>query len=301
MKDYILYFIKGLAVGAANIIPGVSGGTIALVTGIFEDLINSLKSIDIKAIKLFFSGRFKEFEEHTNFLFMLAVFGGAALGIYLIAFILSPLFANYPRFVWSFFFGLILASVYFVGKTIKKWTTGVIITFIIGTAVAVIISVMLNPAVENSSVWYVFICGIVAICSMILPGLSGSYVLLLMGNYELVMINAVKNLDLTILIPLLTGALFGLLAFSHLLSWVLKKFRDYTIAILTGFIFGSLGILWPWKNEITTFFLGKETTVGYEWFLPQGLSAEVFVSVALMLGGVLLIWFIEHLANKSSN
>lgn len=299
IKKYITLFLKGIGVGAANIIPGVSGGTIALITGIFEELVLAIKSININASRLLFTGRFKEFQEKTNFMFLVFVFGGAAAGIYVLAFILEPLFRDYPQYVWAFFFGLILASVIVVGSTIRKWPASVILFFIAGTVIAVYITVMLKPANENDTVWYVFICGIVAICSMILPGLSGSYVLLLMGNWELVMIRSVKNMDMHVLIPLLLGAIVGLISFSHLLAWVFKKYKDHTIAILIGFIFGSLGILWPWKNEITQILQdGREKVIGYKWYIPATLNSEVAIAVSLMVIGIIIIWLIEKLAKE---
>src|SRR5690606_21442029 len=158
--------------------------------------------------------------------------------------LLEYLFLNYPVFVWAFFFGLVLASVWFVGKTVKKWHVGSVLSLLVGTLIAVLISIM-SPASENEAIWYLFICGIVAMCSMILPGLSGSVVLILLGNYQLVMIQAVSQFRLDILLPVGAGAVIGLVAFSHVLSWLLKRFPDSTIALLTGFILGSLGILWP--------------------------------------------------------
>jgi len=304
IREYALLFLKGLGVGAANIIPGVSGGTIALITGIFEELINSIKSIDLKAVRLLFTGKFRQFLAHTNFFFLVAVFGGAATGIYLLAFILEPLFRDHPHFVWAFFFGLILASVIFVGRKVGKWSPAVIAFFIAGTAVAIFVTTMLKPASENDAMGYVFICGIVAICSMILPGLSGSYVLLLMGNYELVMIHSVKNMDFSILLPLLVGAFFGLISFAYLLAWIFKRYRDQTISLLIGFIFGSLGILWPWKDAVMqTFQGGKEKVIGYDWYLPASLNKEVLTCILLAIAGFLIVWLVEKLAgdDKENN
>lgn len=299
IKKYVTLFLKGIGIGAANIIPGVSGGTIALITGIFEELVLAIKSINVNALGLLFTGRFKDFQKRTNFMFLVFVFGGAAAGIYALAFILEPLFRDYPQYVWAFFFGLILASVFFVGSTIRKWSASVVLLFLAGTVIAVCITVMLRPANENDAIWYVFVCGIIAICSMILPGLSGSYVLLLMGNWELVMIRSVKNLDLHVLIPLLLGAVVGLISFSHLLAWVFRKFKDHTIAILIGFIFGSLGILWPWKNEIIQIFQdGREKAIGYKWYMPATIDAEVVITVSMIVVGIIVIWLIEKLATK---
>ena len=298
---YINLILKGAGMGAANIIPGVSGGTIALITGIFEKLIDSIKSFDIKAIKLILGGKFKAFAQYVNLWFLVAVFGGAAISVFSLAKLLQFLFENYEIQVYAFFFGLILASVFFVGKTIQKWNISVIITFIIGTVIAIILSV-LNPAAENSNPIYLVICGVVAICSMILPGLSGSFVLLLMGNYELIMINAVADLNLKIIIPVGIGAVGGLIAFSHFLSWVYKKFRDQTIAILTGFILGSLVILWPWKtpviNEELSAIKGEEVIEGYNRFIPESLSTEVLVVIVLIILGIISIWLVEKLAKE---
>lgn len=287
--------------GAANVIPGVSGGTIALITGIFEELIDSIKSFDLKAIKLLFSGKINEFIKHINFWFLLAVFGGAVLCVLSLAKLLQFLFENNEVQVYAFFFGLILASVYYVGKTVQKWNLSVIVTFIVGTVIAVVISV-LNPATENHNLVYLLICGVVAICSMILPGLSGSFVLLLMGNYKLIMIDAVADLNFKILIPVAIGAVGGLVAFSHILSWVYKKFRDQTISFLTGFILGSLAIIWPWKNtlidEELSVIKGEDVVIGYERYMPAAFNQEVVVVIAFILLGIISIWAVEKYASK---
>lgn len=306
MKEYISLIFKGAAMGAANVIPGVSGGTIALITGIFEKLIDSIKSFNLTAIKLFFSGKFKEFADYVNLWFVVSIFLGVGVSIFSLAKLLDYLFINYPVYIWSFFFGLILASVIFVAKTIGKWNIGVIISFIVGTACAVFISV-LNPATENDSFFYIFVCGIVAACSMILPGLSGSFILILMGNYKLLMIDAVKDLVIVNLIPLIAGAGFGLIAFSHVLSWIFKKFKDQTIAVLSGFILGSLSILWPWKEELYVkddageFIIkdGEKLIEGYTRYVPE-FSTEVTIAIALMIVGFVSIWAIEKFAETKS-
>ncbi len=325
MKQHILNFIKGFGMGAANVIPGVSGGTIALITGIFERLINSVKSFDLKAIKLIFKGKFKEFAKHTDLVFLMAVFLGAGISVISLAKGLEYLFINYPIFIWSYFFGLILASVYFVGKTIEKWKIPVILSFIIGAAIAISITV-LKPASENDSFIYLILCGIVGISSMILPGLSGSFVLILMGNYEL-LLSSVNELiasispaisgdfsqmfdALMIIIPVGIGLVIGLLAFSHLLSWIYKKFKNQTIALLTGFILGSLGIIWPWKNSfdkneilLQTNNFGKlliaedVKVYSFQQYFPS-LDSVFFISIALIIIGIVSIWIIEKTAKK---
>jgi len=293
---YITTFCKGVAMGAANVIPGVSGGTIALITGVFERLINAIKSFNINALKLALARRFDALAIHIDLAFLIALFAGIAAAIISLAKVLKFLFAFYPIYVWSFFFGLVLTSIFFVGKTVEKWAPSTIISFILGTAVAVIISV-LTPASENSAFSYLILCGIVAMCSMILPGLSGSFVLVLMGNYQLVMINAVSDMNLTVLLPVALGAAIGLIAFSHLLSWVLKKFPDQTIAILTGFITGSLGILWPWKIAVTRQFGDKIKTIGYTWHLPE-INAGLIIALLFIILGVATIVATEVLAGK---
>ncbi|PCJ25032.1 MAG: DUF368 domain-containing protein [Flavobacteriales bacterium] len=299
IKDYLFLSLKGVAMGAANVIPGVSGGTIALITGIFEELINSIKSFNLTAIKLLVTGKFKAFAQHINLGFLIAVFLGVGVSIISIARLFDYLFTNHPIYIWSFFFGLILASIYSVAKTISKVSVGVIICFIIGGGIALTIT-FLTPATENGKMWYLFMCGVIAACSMILPGLSGSFILILLGNYQLIMIDAVNKLDIKTLAPVAIGAGIGLLGFSHVLSWVFKKFKDQTIALLSGFILGSLPILWPWKEEITETFNNKIKVVGYEWKIPTDFNQEVIFALALILVGIISIWLLEKVANKSN-
>jgi len=307
LSKYINLILKGFAMGAANVIPGVSGGTIALITGVFERLINAIKSFNATAVKLLFQGKFKSLIEHVDLYFLIALFSGMIASVITLARLLKYLFANYTVFVWAFFFGLILASVYYVGKTIKKWNLSVIITFAIGSAIAVSIS-MLNPATENDSFYYLILCGVVAICSMILPGLSGSFILILLGNYELVMIQAVNDLDLSIIFPVMIGAVGGLIAFSHILSWIYKKHKDQTVSVLTGFILGSLAILWPWKNQIykldsTGDFVlkeGEKIVQGYTRYMPESFSQEVIAAIGFMILGIITISLIEKVASKHS-
>ena len=296
MNQYIANFFKGLGVGSANVIPGVSGGTIALITGIFERLINALKSFNLTAIKLFFSGKFKEFAQHTDLWFLASVGAGVVAAILSIARLFEFLFAEYPIYLWSFFFGMILVSIYYVGITIEKFNWKVLVSFVIGTAIALFIAFG-TPAKENSNFIYLMICGAVATCSMILPGLSGSFVLVLMGNYQLIMIDAVNDLNLKILFPVAVGGVVGLLAFSHLLSWIFKNYRDITIAVLTGFILGSMPIIWPWKNDVITYFGSKAKVTGYEYYLPE-LNLDFSIALVIMLIGAALIVLTEKMAKK---
>lgn len=305
--QHIVYALKGMGMGAANVIPGVSGGTVALITGVFERIINAIKSFDAKAINLFFRGRFKEFFTHIDFLFLLALGSGMVISIVSLARIFKFLFASYPIYIWAFFFGLILASIYYVGKTISKWSLSVIIAFVFGAVAAVWISFM-NPAMQNDSFWYLVICGVVAVCSMILPGLSGSFVLILMGNYELVMIDAVNEMNLNVLGPVILGGIAGIITLSHVLSWVYKKYKDQTISTLTGFILGSLSILWPWKDEIHrvdelgNFILkdGEKIVQGYDLIIPNSLNTEVIIAIFLAIVGYIVIALMERFAKAKS-
>ena len=306
IKNYFFLILKGIGMGAANIIPGVSGGTIALITGVFERLIDAIKSFNLTALKLLLNWKIKDLIKHIDLYFLIAVFGGAVISVFTLAFLLKYLFEHYEVQVLAYFFGLIMASVYFVGRTIEKWNTGVIITFVIGTAIAVLISVM-NPATQNDSFLYLIICGVVAICSMILPGLSGSYVLLLMGNYQLVMLDAVSDLNLKILLPVIIGAVGGLIAFSHFLSWVYKKYKNQTIATLSGFILGSLAVIWPWKvniyakDEMGDLIIkdGEKIIQGWERYLPE-LNMSFIWAIAFVILGILTIWVIEKLAARQN-
>jgi len=303
LKFYLVLILKGIAMGAANVIPGVSGGTIALITEIFERLIDAIKSFDLKAIKLLLKGKFGSFAKHTDLYFLLAIIVGVVIAIVTLARLFDFLFNEYPVYIWAFFFGLVLASVYFVGRRISKVNTAVVLTFITGTAIAIAIS-FLSKGQESDNFFYLLLCGVAAICSMILPGLSGSFILFIMGNYRLVAIDAINDRDLGILIPVLIGAAGGLIAFSHILSWVFKKFRDETISILTGFILGSVSILWPWQKEEylkdTAGELimkdGEMVITHYSRYIPEQFGNEFWIAIACVLAGILSIWIIEKLA-----
>ena len=191
---------------------------------------------------------------------------------------------------------MILVSIYYVGITIKQINIKTIIAFLVGTAIALFIAFG-TPAKENSNLIYLIICGAVATCSMILPGLSGSFVLVLMGNYQLIMIDAVNNLDLKILLPVLFGGIVGLLAFSHLLSWIFKNYRDITIAVLTGFILGSMPIIWPWKNDIITYYGSESKVTGYDYYFPE-INIEFAIALVILLIGAGVIILTEKMAKK---
>jgi putative membrane protein len=309
MIQSVIIFFKGIAMGAANVIPGVSGGTVALITGIFERIINAIKNtVSTKSASLFFSGKLKQWFQYTDFGFVIALGLGIVFAMISIARILEFLFSQYPIYVWAFFFGLVLASVWFVAKTVQKWDVAVIVFLIVGTALALSMA-LLKPMSENSSFFYLMVCGAIAACSMILPGLSGSFVLVLMGNYELVMIHSINEADFSVLLPVIIGAGVGLLLFSYLLSWIFKKFRNQTIALLSGFMFGSLLIIWPWKetiwktNENGSFMLsrnGDKIVESYNWLIPQQLNSETLLGVVFIFIGIACIYLTELIAKKKS-
>ena len=299
MIQYVSIFLKGVAMGAANVIPGVSGGTIALITGIYERLINAIKSFDMGAIKLLLSGKLKDFWQYIDGSFVLAIFLGIGISIVSLAKLLEYLLETQETYTMAFFFGLILLSIYFVGKTVNKWDFSSVFMLLLGTAIAIGIA-LLAPAGEDNSFFYVFLCGIVAICSMILPGLSGSFVLIIMGNYALIL-RSIGEADMGILLPLALGCAAGLIAFSHLLSWIFKNYHDQTIALMTGFILGSLAIIWPWKNTLTETIIRegkdpKEVVTGYEWFVPSFELNSTWIAVGLVVLGMLAIWIVEKSA-----
>ncbi|MFC0019771.1 DUF368 domain-containing protein [Roseibacillus persicicus] len=256
MREFVLTALKGFAMGAANVIPGVSGGTIAFITGIYERLILALKNFDVATVKLLFKGRFKEAAEKVDLLFLIALGVGSVVSIVVLAGALGSGFERYPLLVWAFFFGLIAASIPLVGKMITRWSPLVIGLGVLGCALAVSL-VFLPPAQENTNPIYLGLCGVVAICSMIIPGLSGSFVLVLMGNYKLIMLDSVSALSslelgeaLPILIPVGVGAVVGLIVLSRFLNWLFKNYHNEAVGLITGFVLGSLAVIWPWKEEI---------------------------------------------------
>jgi putative membrane protein len=296
LRIVVVLALKGMAMGAANVIPGVSGGTIAFVTGIYERLINALKSIDLVALRLLFRFKIKEFSSHIDLPFLLAIFAGVFISILSLAKALEYAFEYYEVLTLAFFFGLIVASIFGVGRQISKMSFSVAVTFIIGAAIALSIAFM-TPATANDGFFYVFLCGIVAVCSMILPGLSGSYILLLMGNYVLVL-RSISSFDFGVLIPLLLGCVAGLAIFSRLLSFLFSYYKDATISLLTGFVAGSLLIIWPWKNtEMEEVSAGKMKAVGYDWYLPS-LDTQFFIAVGLAIMGFILVWAMERFSQQ---
>ena len=309
MKEHLATFLKGFAMGAANVVPGVSGGTIALITGIYERLIGALKSFDLEAVKMGLGFRVSELWRKIDGRFLTALGLGVAASILTLAKVLKWGFESHPTVVWSLFFGLIAASIPSVGRLIRNWTPGVIGLFVAGMLVAVSMA-FLSPASENTGTVYLGLCGIAAMCSMIIPGLSGSFVLLLMGNYELVALDTINTLRegnlgdaLPVLMPVGIGAVLGLLVLARVLGWLFENHHDKAMAVITGFVAGSLAIIWPWKDSITENFEKggevKEKIVGYEnWRFPDFSTGEVWLQLGALGLGVLLIVGVEGVARK---
>ncbi len=293
---------KGAAMGAANVIPGVSGGTVAFLTGIYERLIRALKSVDLAAIGLLRRGDLRGFAKHIDLFFLVPLGVGAVLSILTLARVLKWAFAQHETLVWAFFFGLIAASVPSVARKVKRWSPLAIGALVVGTAIAFSMA-FLGRAEENDGFVYLMLCGVVSICSMITPGLSGSFVLLLLGNYELVMIDAVNWIRtepmsaVRILTPVLLGAGAGVVVLSRFLTWLFRVYHDVAVALIAGFVAGSLAVIWPWKETVVETFVKadgevKEKVTGFEnWHLPDWGAGATWIAVSLMVaGGVLVTW-----------
>ena len=299
IKDYLFISLKGMGMGAADIVPGVSGGTIAFITGIYEELINSLKSINISAVKLLFQFKIKDFWKAVNGNFLAALVFGILLSIKSLATLITYFLEEQPILTWSFFFGLIVASAIVIAKKITEWKPRTIIALLLGIGIAYMITEV-TPAETPTSYWFLFLSGALAICAMILPGISGAFILLLLGKYEYIL-NALSAFKLDVIAVVGCGAVVGLLSFSNLLSWLLKKYHNMTIGLLSGFMIGSLNKVWPWKQTVSTFIdrHGVEKPLLQEKILPhtfeslQGQDSQLLFGILLAIAGFLLIWIME--------
>jgi putative membrane protein len=305
LKDYLLVTLKGIGMGAADVIPGVSGGTIAFITGIYEELLSSIKNLP-RAFRDLISNKFnlKLFWRNLNGNFLLALMTGIGISIITLARLMTWLLANHPILVWSFFFGLILASVWFVLKNIDKWKASYFLSLALGIAVGYMITVV-SPAETPDSLWFIFLSGAIAICAMILPGISGSFILLLLGKYQYILA-ALNTFDIPVLVTFALGAVIGIISFSHFLSWLLKHYNYLTIAFLGGIMFGSLNKIWPWKQvvESTTNSHGEIIPVLEKNILPGAYSeltassSMILYAVAMALIGFSLIFVMDAVAKK---
>ena len=248
---YIVLALKGCAMGMADVVPGVSGGPIAFISGIYEELLDSIRSVDATALRLLLRFRLAEFWRHINGRFLLPVLLGIAVAIFSLARLMTYLLTNQPIAIWSFFFGLIVASALLVARQIGRWDWRTVLAFAVGAAAAWWITVA-TPAETPDDWWFVMLSGAIAICAMILPGISGAFILLLLGKYQYIM-HAVGEFDIPVIAVFVIGAAAGIISFSHLLSWLLKHWHDVTVAVLMGFMVGSLNKVWPWKETVETY------------------------------------------------
>ena len=295
-KEYLSLSLKGMAMGAADIIPGVSGGTIAFISGIYEELIETINNVNFEAIKKLKNNGIKSFWTHINGNFLIALLTGIAISIMSLAKVITHLLETHSQLLWGFFFGLIVASVYIVGKQVNKWDINNIISLIIGSSIAFYITI-LNPMQNPDALWFVFLAGSIAICAMILPGISGSFILLLLGSYEFILV-AIKDFKLDVITIFGVGCITGLLAFSKLLNWLFKKYHDITIALLTGFLIGSLNKIWPWKETIQTRINSHGEIVPFiqSNVLPSNFEGDsnIIEVILLSLIGLVLIYLLER-------
>ena len=289
--------------GSADVIPGVSGGTIALITGIYEELIQAIRSIDTAMLKKILKSDFKGALAHVHIRFLMSVFVGIGIAILSLARLMNYLLHHQPVYTWSLFFGLIVASIFVVGRQINNWGGIAGISFIAGTAAATLI-VSLIPVATPESLWFIFLCGLVAICAMILPGISGAFILLILGKYEFITAT-LKNPFLAhnalIIAVFGSGCVIGLLGFSRVLNFLLQRFHNLTIAFLTGLMTGSLLKIWPWKEVIETRMIrGKAHVIWGGNVLPESLGTEVVFAVVLAIIGFIAVMVIEGLSRKKA-
>jgi len=326
--DNLFLFIKGLSMGAANKVPGVSGGTVAFVVGFYEELIYSLQKINRKAFKLLIYGRFKSFYYYVNAPFLIFIFGGSMFSYFSVSKLLDFLIKHYELYVWSAFFGMIIGSIYYVSKEFKDWRFKNVIAIIIGILTGVLISI-LEPATQNDNLLFVFLCGIVGVSGMTLPGLSGSFIVMLMGNYVLLLVDSVNMLFKTlteiisgnfsfidnpirihylkIIGSFTAGSAFGLVVTSHILGYVLKHWHQIVTALIIGFISGSLGTVWPFKKAIYKLIdgtvaidaNGNKIVQDYHRYIPNLNQTETWYALLFILLGILLLLFLEWYGRKN--
>ena len=303
MQSLIALIAKGMAMGAADVVPGVSGGTIAFITGIYDRLLNALKQVPA-GIKALFSDGFKAAWDTVDGTFLLCVFGGILCSILSFAHLISYLLATYPEMLWSFFFGLILVSGFHMLRQVSQWQLGTVVALVSGIAFSYWVGVLSPNQLTPEPVTF-FFAGALAICAMILPGISGSFILLMLGLYSAVM-EAVKGLDIMTMAIFGSGCLLGLLTFSHVLSWLLKKYHNLTISLLTGLMIGALGKVWPWKETISTRInsSGEEVPLLQNNISPfayesvTGQPAFLMESVVLMVLAIALVLTIEYMGKR---
>lgn len=297
--QYTIIAFKGMAMGIAELVPGVSGGTIAFVAGIYEEFITSINNLNTSTLKTWKKEGFKAFWRKLNGNFSMTLLLGMLTSIFLFSTTISWLLEDHPIPTWSFFFGLVLASVIFVAKAIKKWNLAIILLLVLGTVIAYFITT-LPPTQNSDSLPFLFLSGAVGICAMILPGISGSFILVLLGSYKTIL-EAVHEKDIKVILVVGAGAIFGLLSFAKVLKWMFTKYKNSTLAVLSGFILGSLNKIWPWKKILETKTIGhKVITLKEQSISPFAFEGDHQIMYAILAAiiGFSLIFILEKLASK---
>lgn len=299
--QYAIISLKGMAMGAADVVPGVSGGTIAFISGIYEELLSSVSSVNFKSLQILRKEGLKSFWKAINGNFLAALLVGIFISIISLAKLISWALENEPILVWSFFFGLVLASIIYVGKQISEWDFIVISVLVFGIGFAYYITTLEPIITENSSLLFIFMAGAIAICAMILPGISGAFILVLLGAYKPVL-DAIDEKDIKLLAALAFGAIVGLLTFSKILKWLFVRYRNLTLAILTGFIIGSLNKIWPWKEVISwrVNSKGEQVPFNEESIFPNAFNGDpqLFMAIVLAIFGFSMILILEKLSKN---
>jgi putative membrane protein len=297
-KDYLILGIKGFCMGAADVVPGVSGGTMAFILGIYRELIESIRSLDLYVVKNIFKGQFKKAFKHTKWPFLLPVAMGILTAIFSIAQLLSWLLDTHPIFIWAFFFGLVLASIIYIAKELESWRISMVAWMMAGSFSSFYIVGQI-PAETPETAWFLFFSGALAICAMILPGISGAFILVLLGKYAYVL-NAVKNHDYLILLIVSAGAAFGLVAFVRVLHWLFHRYQQVTIALLSGLMLGSLRKIWPFKESLSTPQSVHASSIISPHYnvIPAEFNQEVILALIMMLIGVLIVALLNFMANR---
>jgi putative membrane protein len=290
--------------GAADVVPGVSGGTVAFITGIYDELLHSIKAIDLEAFRLLYKFKLVDFWKKINGNFLIVLFAGIASSLLSLAKIVIYLLAHHPILIWSFFFGLIMISAPLVLREIKKWEAGTALTFILGIGIAYAVTI-LSPTQSPEYLWFIFLAGALAICAMILPGISGAFILLLIGKYQY-MITAILEFNIPVILVFAGGCVLGLMGFSRFLTWILAQYHHATVALLAGFMLGSLNKVWPWREvlEYATNSKGEQIAVFDKSILPwnylsvTGKDPQLFQAILMMALGVFIIVLIEKIAAR---
>lgn len=296
IKQYISTFFKGMAMGIVNVIP-VSSGTVSLIIGVFERFINSIKSLNLKAFKLLFKGEFSEFAKRTDIKFLLTLIAGIMAGMILTAISLKAILNKYEEEAYAFFMGLIIASIIYVLGMIGKKTPKMLILMFVATAVSFYLSIKSNPY-PNDNFLYLILCGAVGSLGMIVPGISGSHLMLVMGNYELIVTQAIPQIaklstfgqGMMVLLPFIIGAIIAIILVSHLLSWLMKEYRNETLSVLSGFMIGSLPVVYPWKEVLPGMY-------DYHFHLPP-MNIELISSIIMAIIGASLVLALSHYSKK---